>query len=89
VEKGGEDLGFVCNWFAYEEGPNECYLFEDCRNESPDSYVMYSVGAGDDAGDDQGGDDQGGDDELDAAANVSGMSSAVIVMAITLLVALF
>jgi len=50
---------------------------------------MYSVGAGDDAGDDQGGDDQGGDDELDAAANVSGMSSAVIVMAITLLVALF
>ena len=41
IDKNGDDLGFTCNWFAFEYGPNECYLFEECRNESPDDYVMY------------------------------------------------
>ena len=41
--KDGEPLDFKCNWFAFEAGPNECYLFEECRNEGPDDYTMYAI----------------------------------------------
>ena len=43
IGKDGEPLGFLCKWFAFEAAANECYLFEDCRNESLDEYVMYAA----------------------------------------------
>jgi hypothetical protein len=62
TDKDGVALGWECNWFGFEAGPNECYLFRECRNEGEDTYTMYVKGADD-------GEDGEDEEDMDGAAS--------------------